>query len=240
MREAASQRPLNIVARNIIAVADTIPPKPKFCISSASTQYRAFPYTASVENYRSNSPPRDAGGSPEGTRSSVSQTGYFAVEAEEKKSGTANPMGIYTIDALMDGAQFFAMTVDAIPFDLTRYSYATALYPESRGTRNGVYRLCSLPNNPLQIYNGTARRGIIALRDDDVHDIDIALGDDCGNRSVALVRRIRLASAADRTSPGTRTGIPVRWNEDFSIRQAKASRSSFPKRSPLRIDPAES
>lgn len=225
VRETASQRPLNIVARNIIAVADTIPPQAKVLYFIGIDTVQGIPIHSVRRklSVKQSAPGRWrlAGGDTV----VVSQTGYFAVEAEEKKSGTTNPMGIYTIDALMDGAQFFAMTVDAIPFDLTRYSYATALYPESRGTRNGVYRLCSLPNNPLHIYNGTARRGIIALRDDNVHDIDIALGDDCGNRSV-LSFRIRRGLGPKSPEP---QGIPVRWNEDFSIRREGLS-LSFPKR----------
>lgn len=225
VRETASQRPLNILARHMLSVADTVPPKAKVLYFVGIDTVQGIP----VHSVRRKLSVRQSGPGrwklAGGDTVVVSQTGYFAVEAEEKKSGTTNPMGIYTIDALMDGKQFFAMTVDAVPFDLTRYSYAAALYPESKGTRNGVYRLCSLPNNPLSVYNGTVRRGVLSLRDDEVHDIEIALGDDCGNRSV-LSFRIRRGLGPKSPEP---QGLPVRWNEDFSIRQDGLS-LSFPKR----------
>ena len=242
VRETASQRPLNILARDMIAVADTVPPKVKKLYFIGIDTVQGIP----VHNIRRKlSVKRSAAGLWKlagGDTVVVSQTGYFAVEAEEKKNGTANPMGIYTIDALMDGTQFFAMTVDGIPFDLTRYSYAATLYPESKTTRNGIYRLCSLPNNPLPIYNGTVRRGVLTLRDDEVHDIEIVLGDDCGNRSV-LSFRIRRGLGPKTPVP---EGIPVRWNEDYSVRHDGLS-LSFSKRTlyesvllHLKTEPAQS
>ena len=216
VREGAAQRPLNVLARGFLKVPDTIPPVVKKLYYVSVDTVQGIP----LHTVRLSLPVgRTASGGyalPDTVPLPVTANGYFAVEAEEKKNGTSNPMGIYEAEVSKDGEPCFSMTVDRIGFELGRYSYAVALYPESRGTRNGVYRLCALPNNPLPIYGKDARRGMLSFEEGRTHRMEITLGDDCKNRST-LAFDVRLASAADGTDEeqDRPSGIPVRWNSDY-------------------------
>ena len=151
----------------------------------------------------------------------VARNGYFAVEAEEKKNGTDNPMGVYAFDVTYDGKPAFSMVVDRIGFDVGRYCYAAALYPQSRATRNGVYRLYKLPNNRLPVYRKTVRNGLLTLDDDGRHEVGIELTDDCGNASRLAFRVVRGLSAPQVVPDG----IPVDWTKDFRHQQGGLSLS---------------
>ncbi len=87
----------------------------------------------------------------------VARNGYFAVEAEEKKNGTDNLMGVYAFDVTYDGKPAFRWL--SIGSGSTWGAIVTRrrLYPQSRATRNGVYRLYKLPNNRLPVYRKTVR-----------------------------------------------------------------------------------
>ena len=151
VRETDSQRPLNLLARGMLQVRDTIPPKPVVLYYIGVDTVQGVP----VHTVRWKlSVRRDARGNYtllDTAALRVARNGYFAVEAEEKKNGTDNPMGVYAFDVTYDGKPAFSMVVDRIGFDVGRYCYAAALYPQSRATRNGVYRLYKLPNNRLPV-----------------------------------------------------------------------------------------
>lgn len=224
VRETASQRPLNVLAWHAFHVEDTIPPKAKKLYYIGIDTVQGIPVHI-VRQIRTVKRLSDGSyGIADTSAMRVTGTGYFAVEAEEKKNGTANPMGVYTIDVQCDGKALFGMTVDRIPFDVGRYAYAAALYPESRSTRNGVYTLYVLPNNRLPVYDRKKPNGLLRLTDDDPREIAVALGDDCGNRSV-LRFRVRRGLPPKEPQP---EGIPVRWSEDYHY-AGEGIRLSIPK-----------
>lgn len=215
VRETDSQRPLNLLARGMLQVRDTIPPKPVTLYYIGIDTVQGIP----VHTMRWKlSVRRDARGNYallDTAALRVARNGYFALEAEEKKNGTDNPMGVYAFDVEYDGEPAFSMVVDRIGFDVGRYSYAAALYPQSRATRNGVYRLYKLPNNRLPVYRKAVRGGLLTLDDDSRRRVEIVLTDDCGNRSVLAFAAVRGLSSP-QTVP---EGIPVDWTKSFSHRQ---------------------
>ncbi|MFQ8826463.1 MAG: M23 family metallopeptidase [Alistipes sp.] len=236
VREGAAQRPLNVLARGFLKVPDTIPPVVKKLYYVSVDTVQGIP----LHTVRLSLPVgRMASGGyalSDTVPLPVTASGYFAVEAEEKKNGTSNPMGIYEAEVSKDGEPCFSMTVDRIGFELGRYSYAVALYPESRGTRNGVYRLCALPNNPLPIYGKDARRGMLSFEEGRTHRMEITLGDDC-----KTARRSRSTSASLRRTERTRNKTGPRASRcagtATTATEAKASGSPFPG-SALRVDSA--
>ena len=120
-------------------------------------------------------------------------------------------MGLYRLQERLDGQPIFALEVDRVPFNVTRYANAVTLYSE-QGKRNNIYRLFVLPNNPLDIYRNVRRQGLIALDDNQLHPIEIDLEDEAGNRS-QICFSITLKHKLD-TLP-TPEGIPVLWWKDF-------------------------
>ena len=221
VRETDSQRPLNLLARGMLQVRDTIPPKPVVLYYIGVDTVQGVP----VHTVRWKlSVRRDARGNYtllDTAALRVARNGYFAVEAEEKKNGTDNPMGVYAFDVTYDGKPAFSMVVDRIGFDVGRYCYAAALYPQSRATRNGVYRLYKLPNNRLPVYRKTVRNGLLTLDDDGRHEVGIELTDDCGNASRLAFRVVRGLSAPQVVPDG----IPVDWTKDFRHQQGGLSLS---------------
>ena len=211
----ANNRPYNLLARNMFAVRDTIPPRPLTLYYVAVDTVEGIP-THSVRGkwhlVRSAMGvylPSDTGALR------VASHGYFALEVEEKKNGTDNHMGIYATEVAYDGRPALAFCIDLVGFDVGRASYAAALYPEARMTRNGVYRLFRLPNNRLPIYDPKLTDGMLNLTDRSEHDVTIALHDDCGNSAqVAFPVVWALASHAVAG-----IGEKVLWNRDFDYSQ---------------------
>lgn len=108
MRETDSQRPLNLLARGMLQVRDTIPPKPVVLYYIGVDTVQGVP----VHTVRWKlSVRRDARGNYtllDTAALRVARNGYFAVEAEEKKNGTDNPMGVYAFDVTYDGKPGFS------------------------------------------------------------------------------------------------------------------------------------
>ncbi|MFR5870873.1 MAG: hypothetical protein ACLUEV_03805 [Alistipes sp.] len=88
VRETDSQRPLNLLARGMLQVWDTIPPKPVVLYYIGVDTVQGVP----VHTVRWKlSVRRDARGNYtllDTAALRVARNGYFAVEAEEKKNGT--------------------------------------------------------------------------------------------------------------------------------------------------------
>lgn len=211
VRETASQRPLNILARGILEVNDSIPPRPVVLYYIEIDTVQGVPVHTMRQKRTVR---RDAATGvymiQDTSALRISRNGYFAVEAAEKKNGTANPMGIYTFDVLYDGVEAFSMEVDRVPFDVGRYCYAAALYPQSRKTRNGVYKLYRGPHNRLPLY-GRGSNGVLTLADRETHRVEVVMYDDCGNSSTLVVPVVwGLQPRKERPQ-----GIPVKWSENF-------------------------
>lgn len=146
----------------------------------------------------------------------INGEGYLALEISERKNNTDNFMGPTDIVAKIDGKQYFGMHIDAIPFDVTRFSNAVML-PEADASRNGVFRLAVLPNNPLKIYNNTPNRGILRLTDTDRHEIEIEITDDCGNSSLLTLNIVKDEAAIPPKA--TPEGKHVLWSHSFTHNQ---------------------
>lgn len=220
IRETASQQALNVLAEKMIPVKDGIAPRivTLYYIEVDTVQGVPVHTTRYSRSVR-----QSAGGQyalPDTAALKISPRGYFAAEVSERKDGAGNALGPYRIESTLDGKPVFSFTMDRINFSLSRYAQAVALYPESRGKRNGVYRLTVLPNNPLPLFRGTVNRGIVSLPDDRPHRMEIILTDDNGNRSTLA---FNLRNGLPPRTPKAETGsadlrlTPVRWDKPFSL-----------------------
>ena len=207
----AAQRPYNLIAHKVLPVNDTIPPRALTLYYVRVDTLQGIPQHRIVQRIPLRREASDRYVPASGPTVSVCQQGYFAIEAKEYKNGTHNVMGVYRIRERIDDQPIFAMEVDRVPFDITRYANAVTLYSE-QGKRNNIYRLFVLPNNPLGIYRDVHRQGLISLDDNLTHPLEIDLEDEAGNRS-QIRFSVTLRHQLD-TLP-TPEGIPVLWWKDF-------------------------
>lgn len=207
-----AQVPMNPILKGTVPAGDTIPPR------AVKLYWVGIDYAGPVPVHSIRRKATVTGNGAgkytiQGGTLKVSGEGYFAVEISERKNGTYNYMAPTSIDARIDGEQYFGMHIDAIPFDMAQFSNAVAL-PGADASRNGVFRLAVLPNNPLRIYADTRNRGIIRLADTDRHEIEIEITDDCGNRSL-LTFGIARDDTAVPAKP-TPEGRQVLWSHGFT------------------------
>lgn len=206
-----NQQAMNVLAAKIMSVADTIPPRVVTLYYVTVDTVNGVP----VHTTRAKIPVKKGSSwsyiAGDGTPVKVSSNGYFAIEIAERKNGTSNTFGIYSINMDIDSEHVFGYSLDKINFSTTRYSQAVAKYPEAKGNRNGVYRLAVLPNNPLPVYRNVVNKGLIRLDDDNVHTVSIDVTDETGN-STTLVFDIQNGLEVDVPDV---TGEPVMWNENF-------------------------
>ena len=140
VRETASQRPLNILARGILEVNDSIPPRPVVLYYIEIDTVQGVPVHTMRQKRTVR---RDAATGvymiQDTSALRISRNGYFAVEAEEKKNGTANPMGVYTFDVLYDGVEAFSMEVDRGSFRCRTLLLCGGALPPSLGKQGMEY-----------------------------------------------------------------------------------------------------
>lgn len=207
-----AQVPLNALIKGTVTVRDTIAPR------AVKLYWVSLDYSGPVpvHSIRRNVAVSGTGANKytiSGGALKVSGEGYFAVEIAERKNGTDSYMAPASIKAAVDGKQYFGMNIDAIPFDMARFSNAVTL-PGANATRNGVFRLAVLPNNPLRIYGNTPNRGIIRLEDSDQHAVEIEITDDCGNISFLNFNIIRDETAVPPKA--IQEGKQVLWSHRFT------------------------
>ncbi|MDD3108825.1 MAG: M23 family metallopeptidase [Alistipes sp.] len=214
VRETNTQRPLNLVARGMIAVKDTIAPRPLMLYYVSVDTVLGVPIHTVRQRYKVRT--QGAGRyTVDGGTLKVAPVGYFALEVEEKKNETSNPMGVYAIEERVDETLNFRMTLDRIGFDVGRYCYAAALYPQARHSRNGVYRLVKLPHNALPVYGRPALEGLLRVEDAESHTVEMLIADDCENRSVL---RFTVQRGLEAPTSLPTTGLPVYWDQEFNYR----------------------
>ncbi|MBQ4279151.1 MAG: M23 family metallopeptidase [Rikenellaceae bacterium] len=215
VRETASQKPVNVLARGLLKVTDNIPPYVvKLHVIGVDTVQGVPVHTVR----RTLGVQRTAAGTyrlADTTALRIGPATYFGVEVAERKNGVTNPMGTYRIQEKVDGQVVFELANDGFLFSQTRYVNAAALYAENLKTRNDVFRLVRLPNNKLPIYTAVRRKGIVTPADSSRHRVEIMAEDDSGNASV-LAFTVRLGDAP-RPPEAPEGAVPVLWYRDKTI-----------------------
>ena len=188
LRDAATQRPLNLLVRGALDIKDDIP------LTIVRLHYVEVD---TVDNVPLNSKPRAIEVkkisanlfSPADTSAvELGPRGYFILEATDRKNGTANTMGIYRVDAAFDGEPLFGFSLDGFLYSDTRYVNSLCHYAMQRNSRNQMLRLALQANNRLPVYTKMQNRGLVSLSDDRPHLVNIKVTDDNGNISTMEIR----------------------------------------------------
>jgi hypothetical protein len=149
----------------------------------------------------------------------------FSIQAFDQQNLTPeNKNGIPEMKMWVDGQEVFHRKLDTIDFSLTKYTHAMIDYFEK--VKNGVdfYLATDLPNNlELSPYLYSPTDGRVAIRKDEIKNVEIQLIDFNGNISKALVQIKGIEFKADsmsylskslKASEKIMTGAKLSWNEE--------------------------
>ena len=108
----------------------------------------------------------------------------FALQANDKLSGSNNPNGIYTATIYCDDTPMTSFTIDDVGYDETRYMNAHIDYRMRK--RGGAYlqHVSRLPGDLSSVYQNFNNDGVINLSDTSVHTIRVEITDAYKNKSM--------------------------------------------------------
>lgn len=214
IRDAAGNRPRNLISQGVYQVSDRLPPEvTRLLIYEVDTVAGDIP----VHRLRHSVPLRkNALGilvPANDTILTLSKGGYAAYETIDYKDGRTNTMGVYAIRQKVDGEINFYFAIDYISFATTRYINTFTDYAENRkASRTTVLRAYLSPHNALTFYRTVKNRGILTPPAEGTSTIETEVVDDALNVSRVKFRLKWDAGAAAQAPPW---GDPVRWNRDF-------------------------
>ncbi|HBV13833.1 M23 family metallopeptidase [Chryseobacterium carnipullorum] len=141
-----------------------------------------------------------------------SPTISLAIKAVDKANHGFN-LGIYHAELLMDDEVMYSFSLDKVSYDDTRYINGCIDYPKLIQDKMSIQHLSSLPGMKLKNYSPSDLNGIINLKDENVHSVEIILKDVNGNTS-RLKTKVKLSKTSDQISS---TNTMVKANERKTI-----------------------
>lgn len=127
-----------------------------------------------------------------------SPTISLAIKAVDKANHGFN-LGIYHAELLMDDEVMYSFSLDKVSYDDTRYINGCIDYPKLIQDKMSIQHLSSLPGMKLKNYSPSDLNGIINLKDENVHSVEIILKDVNGNTS-RLKTKVKLIKTSDQIS----------------------------------------
>lgn len=134
-----------------------------------------------------------------------SPTISFAIKAVDKANQGFN-LGIYDAELLMDGKSVYHFKIDKVSYEDTRYSNGCIDYAKFVQDKMSIQHLSTLPGMKLENYS-VGSNGIINLKDEEIHTIEIVLKDVNGNTS-RLATKVQLTKSLDKISSNDKTVTP--------------------------------
>lgn len=130
----------------------------------------------------------------------------FGIKAVDKANQGFN-LGVYQAELLMDGKLIYGFSIDKVSYDDTRNLNGCIDYTKFSRDKMSIQHLSVLPGMKLQNYSVPNLTGIINLKDEDIHNIEIILKDVKGNTS-RLVTKVQLAKTTDKVLATDKTVMP--------------------------------
>lgn len=180
IRRGAAQKPINILHEGIFKVTDNIRPIISALHFFAVDTIDGVQLERKVATYK----PVSVGGGRYRFQSELKLPGkgYFAVEVTDRKDGTSNTMGVYSVLLLADGTPRYQLALDDFGFDETRCVNSLSVYSMQRKSRNEIFRLVRRKGDAFSGLADMKRNGIIDPSR--CRDIDIEILDDADNLSL--------------------------------------------------------
>lgn len=129
----------------------------------------------------------------------------LAVKAVDKANQGFN-LGIYNAELWMDSKLIYSFKIDKVSYDDTRYINGCIDYAKFISDKMSIQHLSTLPGVKLPDYS-SGSNGIINLKDEEVHRIEMVLKDINGNTS-RLTTKVQLIKTSDKVSSNGKTLNP--------------------------------
>lgn len=178
VREAGTERTVNTIARNYIAVKDNTPPQifnvyyylvdTLMGVPVHTRVAKAAAVKGSGNNYTLEAPLTLPG------------KGYFCVETMDRKDGVSGSMATYRITLRIDGVTRFEYLMDGFTFAQNHFAKVISDYRLNSATSNDIFRLAVMNDDAMPFYRNVIGRGLIDPSQD-TGSVAIEVEDDSGN-----------------------------------------------------------
>lgn len=130
-------------------------------------------------------------------------------------SDSDGDFGIYSLELQFDGKTIYSFQMNRLDFAEGRYANCAIDYARKKINKTKIYRAFLLPGNNAGIYKDVSDRGVIELKDSDVHDVTVTAKDFYGNAAVLHFRIKYVASV--NSAPVVNYQKIFDWKEPNSI-----------------------
>ncbi|MCY7410267.1 MAG: M23 family metallopeptidase [Chitinophagales bacterium] len=135
----------------------------------------------------------------------------FGLEAEDKMNESESDLGLYKVEATLDGEIVFSMKLDRLNFLNNRYVNAHIDYKQWKETNTAIQKTFILPGDKNTIYASSENKGIINFKDTLTHRIRISASDASGNVSV-LNFKIKYSGKEKKEPAPQKTEVKFSYN----------------------------
>lgn len=138
----------------------------------------------------------------------------FGLKTEDRSQSFGGDLGIYGLEAKMDGKVIFSMKLDRLDFSKNRALNAHIDYAVWKQSDFAIQKLFLQPGDPNTVYDRQAGTGILQLNDTLWHSVELSSLDAAGNKSSV--------SLTVRFSGKETAGSPPAFSKKFSYAQANS------------------
>ncbi len=107
----------------------------------------------------------------------------FGIAAFDKNSASENPVGLYSIELLMDGESIYTAVWERFFFEHSRSINSHLDYPFYISAGRRIQKTFVEPGNHLTLYSNVQKNGLITLSDTEIHAMTYIIKDVAGNIS---------------------------------------------------------
>lgn len=216
IRDAKTQKTLNIISQGIITPKDDISPYIMKVHYVEVDTVRGVPCHSKLATYAVHKADANTYRTAQKSPIKVGRKGYFIVETSDRKNDVANTYGVYNMVAKLDGKAIFEYRNDGFPFDLSRYCNAVSHYPIQRRSRNEVMRAAMLQGGTKYFYPTLVNHGVVTTAEGEERNMEFVITDDCGNTSTLAFDIVGNSNDACFKGEVAEDAIIVEYNRDFA------------------------
>jgi len=217
IRKTGTQTPINVLAAGIFKFTDNIAPVIKEVIFYQYSEENEVPVvtpflmtTIADLQHTVNVP----------------EHFFIAVDAVDNQNNTPNKFGVYRMEVKLDNKVVFSYRIDEFTFDKSRYVNSLMAFDRLQAGSQSFLKTYVEPGNKLfSVYKKVENKGIITLKDDEVHQLNIAVWDETGNQSECTfdIQRNTLPPAAPPANIEEQKTTVMHYDRDNRYAQAGMS-----------------
>lgn len=135
---------------------------------------------------------------------SVGDDAGMGIACNDMNSASANRNGVYSIEIRLDDEPVYSFRTERFAFDQTHAINAYIDYPAFQSSGRWIQKCFILPGSKITIYPQSVDRGVIRLKDNEVHDLQYIVKDVAGNTSTLNLKvKAGAPTPAQATPPNT-------------------------------------